>query len=409
LNKRVVVTGIGIVSPLGLNVQSFWEGLIQGKSGIGHVTRFNPKDLSSHVAGEVKDFNPKEYIKNTSVRWMDRFTQLGVAAARMAGEDARIFELPDYVDYGVIIGNGAGGLDILMEMGKSFIEEGPAFISPSSALAMGNMASGNIAIELGLQGINYTLNSACASSSHAIGNAFESIRNGLEEVVFAGGTEAPISKMAFGTFGALNALSRRNDSPAEASRPFDANRDGFVLSEGACVVVLEELSHALERGATIYGEICGYGASADAYHITKLHIRGPMAAMEKALQSAGVSPSEIDYINAHGTSTVINDSSETTVIKHVLGEKAYDTPVSSIKSMIGHLLGAAGAMELAACVLSVKNDLIPPTINYVTPDPECDLDYVPNKARRAKVNVAVSNSFAFGGQNAVLVVKKFSR
>ena len=407
MENRVVVTGIGVITPLGLDINSFWEGLTHGKSAIDYVSRFDPTIFSSRVAGEIKEFNPKDYIKKASHKWMDRFSQFGVAASRMALMDAGLTDASAYENIGIILGNGAGGLDIMMEMGQTFLSEGPCFLSPTTVLGMANMASGNVAIELGLQGVNYTINSACASSGHAIGNAFDMIKYGKEKVVLAGGTEAPISKMAFGTFCALHALSKNYDNPKQASRPFDAQRDGFVLSEGACVLVLEELNHALERGVSVYAEIAGYAATDDANHITKLNVRGPVNAITKALKCAKVQPHEVNYINAHGTSTPANDSVETQAIKQVFKEQAYKIPVSSTKSMLGHLLGAAGAVELAATILTVKNNMIPPTINYTNTDPECDLDYVPNNARKADINVAMSNSFAFGGQNAVLVIKKY--
>lgn len=409
--EQVVVTGLGVVSPVGIGKESFWSSLVQGRSGVGPITRFDPSPFSSRIAAEVKDFNPEAYLEKKEAKRMDRFTQFGVAAAKLALEDAALdLEKEDLDRVGVFIGSGIGGIETLEEQLRLLIAKGPSRISPFFVpMMISNMAAGQIAICLGAKGPNMTLVTACASGTNAIGEAFRVLQRGEADVMLAGGTEAPITPIALGGFCAMRAMSTRNDEPARASRPFDLRRDGLVIGEGAGVLVLETLSHALARKARIYCEISGYGTTADAYHITAPDPDGAGAAraMRLALLDANISPESVDYINAHGTSTELNDRIETLAIKNVLGEHAYRIPVSSIKSMIGHLMGAAGAVEAIATALTIASDLVPPTINYEFPDPECDLDYVPNQARAHSVRVALSNSFGFGGHNAVLVFQKF--
>ncbi|NPV28160.1 MAG: beta-ketoacyl-ACP synthase II [Firmicutes bacterium] len=409
--EQVVVTGLGVVSPVGIGKESFWSSLVQGRSGVGTITRFDPSSFASRIAAEVKDFNPEAYLEKKEAKRMDRFTQFGVAAAKLALEDAALdLEKEDLDRVGVFIGSGIGGIETLEEQLRLLIAKGPSRISPFFVpMMISNMAAGQIAICLGPKGPNMTLVTACASGTNAIGEAFRVLQRGEADVMLAGGTEAPITPIALGGFCAMRAMSTRNDEPARASRPFDRQRDGLVIGEGAGVLVLETLSHALARKARIYCEISGYGTTADAYHITAPDPDGAGAAraIRLALLDANISPESVDYINAHGTSTELNDRIETLAIKNVLGEHAYRIPVSSIKSMIGHLMGAAGAVEAIATVLTIASDLVPPTINYEFPDPECDLDYVPNQARAHSVRVALSNSFGFGGHNAVLVFQKF--
>ncbi|MDH7576808.1 MAG: beta-ketoacyl-ACP synthase II [Bacillota bacterium] len=410
--ERVVVTGLGVISPVGTGKESFWSSLIQGKSGIGPITRFDPSLFTSRIAAEVKDFNLDAYLEKKEAKRMDRFTQFGVAAAKLALEDASLElekEEPDRV--GVIIGSGIGGIETLEEQLRLLIAKGPGRISPFFVpMMISNMAAGQIAICLGPKGPNLTLVTACASGTNAIGEAFRVLQRGEADVMLAGGTETPITQIALGGFCAMRAMSTRNEEPTRASRPFDQQRDGLVIGEGAGVLVLERLSHALARRAKIYCEISGYGTTADGYHITAPDPAGAGAAraIGLALQDANLPPESVDYINAHGTSTDLNDKIETMAIKKVLGEHAYRVPVSSIKSMIGHLMGAAGAVEAIATALTIATGLVPPTINYEIPDPECDLDYVPNQARQLSIKVAISNSFGFGGHNAVLVFQKFN-
>ena len=409
--KRVVITGLGVISPVGIGKEPFWSALIQGQSGIGPLTRFDPTAYDSKIAGEVKDFAPIKYLDRKEIKRMDRFTQFGVVAARLAMEDADLaLDREDPESIGVVIGSGIGGIETLCEQHSVLLNKGPNRVSPLFIpMMITNMAAGQIAIVLGPKGPNITVVTACASGTNAVGEAFKMLQRGSAEVVLAGGTETPIVPIAMAGFCSMRAMSTSNDEPQRASRPFDQNRDGFIISEGAGILVLETLEHALARGARIYGEIVGYGCTADGYHITAPEPEGTEAAraMQLALQDAGVSPEQVDYINAHGTSTELNDKIETLAIKKVLGDHAYRVPVSSIKSMIGHSMGAAGALEAIACVLSMCTGWVPPTINYEHPDPECDLDYVPNQARKHAVKVAVSNSFGFGGQNAVLVLRKF--
>jgi 3-oxoacyl-[acyl-carrier-protein] synthase II len=409
--QRVVITGLGVLSPVGIGKETYWQALLRGQSGIDRLTRFDSSLYDSKIAGEVKDFVPEQFLDRKEIRRMDRFTQFGVAASKLAVEDAALdISEEDPERIGVVIGSGIGGIETLCEQHSVLLNKGPNRVSPLFIpMIIGNMAAGQIAICLGPKGPNITVVTACASGSNAIGEAYLMLQRGAAEVVLAGGSETPIVPVAVAGFCSMKAISTGNDEPQRASRPFDKNRDGFVISEGAGVLVLETLGHASARGARIYGEVAGYGCTADGYHITAPESGGTEAtrAIRIALEDAGLSPDQVDYVNAHGTSTELNDKIETLAIKKVLGDHAYQVPVSSIKSMIGHSLGAAGALEAIACALSVSTDWVPPTINYEQPDPECDLDYVPNQARQCPVRVAVSNSFGFGGHNAVLVIKKF--
>lgn len=410
-NNRVVVTGIGVLCPLGLNAATTWEGLIAGKSGIDYITLFDPEPFETKFAGEVKGFEPTDYINRKDARRMDRFAQLAVAASLQAVEQAGIKINPsNHNNIGVIIGSGIGGLITLSKQIGVLIEKGPDKITPLLVpMMIADMASAQVSIVLGAKGPNFCTTSACSSGSDAIGVAYEIIRRGDAQAMIAGGSDAVVTPIGIAAFNANRALSTRNSEPQLASRPFDAERNGFVLSEGAASLVLENLSFAQRRGAQILAEIIGYGASGDAYHITQPDEGGEGAAraMQMALNKAGLKTTEVDYINAHGTSTPLNDKIETMAIKTVFGDYAYHIPISSTKSMIGHLLGGAGAVEAAICVMVIQHGLIPPTINLTHPDPECDLDYVPNVARRVKVATALSNSFGFGGHNSVLVFRQY--
>ena len=411
MNRRVVVTGLGAVTPIGIGKDAFWQALLAGKSGIGPITRFDATDFSTKIAGEVQDFDPSLYIDKKEAKRMDRFTQFAVAASKMAIEDCGIdLEKEDRTKIGTMIGAGIGGMDTLNEQFKTLFDKGPGRISPFFVpMMIGNMAAGQTSITFGLQGICSCIVTACASGTNAIGDAFKVIERGDADVMIAGGTEAAVSPIAMAGFCSMKALSTRNDEPEKASRPFDKDRDGFVMGEGAGILVLESLEHALARGAKIYAEISGYGTNADAYHITAVAPGGVQAArcMEQALRDAEVQPHEVDYINAHGTSTGLNDKNETQAIKTLFGEHAYKIAVSSTKSMTGHLLGAAGGIEAIASIMAIQESMVPPTINYETPDEEMDLDYVPNVARQKEVNVAISNSFGFGGHNATVLFRKF--
>ncbi len=408
---RVVVTGIGIVSPLGLTTADTWDGIINGRGGVGQITTFDTSDQDTTFAAEVKDFDAGLFLDRKEVRRTDRFIQFAVAAAAEAVEMSGIAiegELADHT--GCIIGSGIGGLQTIQDQVAVMLEKGPRRMSPFTVpMMISDMASGIVSIQVGARGPNYATTSACSSGSDAIGTAFESIRRGDAVAMITGGTEAAITRIGIGAFAAARALSTRNDDPEHASRPFDAGRDGFVMGEGAAILVLENLEHAKARGARVLAEIIGYGASADAFHITQPPEGGEGAqrAMRMALKKAGVAPEEVDYINAHGTSTAANDKNETMAIKSVFGEHAYNIPVSSTKSMTGHLLGAAGAIEAAFCMLAIRDGMIPPTINYETPDPDCDLDYVPNQARAVPIKVALSNAFGFGGHNSCLIVRNY--
>ena len=410
--NRVVVTGTGVLCPLGLDTATTWEGLVAGKSGIDYITLFDTESFDTKIAGEIKGFEPTDYINRKDARRMDRFTQLAVAASRQAAEQAGLeIDPDDGYDIGVIIGSGIGGLITLSEQIKVLFERGPGNVNPFLIpMMIADMASAQVSITLGIRGPNFCTTSACSSSADAIGIAYEVIKWGDARVMIAGGSEAIVTPIGVAGFNACRALSTRNSEPQLASRPFDAERDGFVIGEGAAVLVLETLASAQSRGANILGEIIGYGASSDAYHITQPAEdgKGAAKAVEMALKKAGLAPTNIDYINAHGTSTSLNDKVETMVIKTVFGDQAYHIPISSTKSMIGHLIGAAGAVEAAACIMAIQSGVIPPTINLTHPDPECDLDYVPNVARQAKITTALSNSFGFGGHNSVLVFRQYS-
>ena len=409
--KRVVVTGIGVVTPIGNNKEDFWHSLCEGKSGAGHITYFDATDFSSRIDAEVKNFEPSKFIKPKELKRMDKFVQFAVSASKMALEDSGLdLDKADRDMIGVIIGTGIGGLHVVEEQQKSFMERGPKKISPFLIpMLIVNMAPGQVSISLGVKGPNSCVTTACATGGHCIGDSFKIIQRGDAVAMFAGGTESCITPLGHGGFCALKALTTRNDDPQTASRPFDKDRDGFLMSEGSGVVLLEELEHAKKRGAYIYAEIVGYGMSGDAYHMTAPDPQGAGAVrcMSRALKDAGLNIDQIDYINAHGTSTPMNDKVETMAIKTTFGEHAGKLAISSTKSMTGHMLGAAGGVECAATVLAIKEGIIPPTINYTTPDPDCDLDYVPNTARKKQINVAMSNSLGFGGHNVTLALKKF--
>lgn len=411
MSKRVVITGMAAITPVGTGLEKFWDNLLKGQSGIGPITRFDSSQFPTRIAGEVKDFEPSMYIDKKEAKRMDRFTQFAVAGARMAVEDAGIdLEKLQKDRTGIVLGSGIGGMETLEETARVLHEKGPGRVSPFFVpMMIGNMAAGQVAIALGVTGPSITVVTACASATNAIGDAFKLIQRGAADVVITGGTEASITPLALAGFCAMKALSTRNDQPQQASRPFDAQRDGFVMGEGAGIVVLESLEHAQKRGARIYAEVLGYGATADAYHITAPAPGGVGAAqaMREAIKDAGLKPADIDYINAHGTSTDMNDKYETMAIKEVFGDQAAKVAISSTKSMTGHLLGAAGGVEILASALAVVNDLVPPTINYENPDPECDLDYVPNQARPMKVRYAMSNSLGFGGHNATVLIGKY--
>jgi 3-oxoacyl-[acyl-carrier-protein] synthase II len=410
--RRVVVTGLGAIAPNGIGTETFWENLVNGVSGVDRITRFDPSHHDTKIAGEIKGFDPLHYMEKKEVKKMDLFIHYALAGAILAVDDARLmFDQVERSRVGVLIGTGMGGIPALEESHNTLLEKGPGRISPFFIPSIiTNLASGQIAMRFGIRGPNSCVSTACATGNHAIGDSFELIKRNAADVMFAGGSEAVITPLTIGGFCAMRALSTRNDAPQRASRPFDKGRDGFVMGEGAGVMILEELGHALRRGAKIYAELVGYGMSADAYHMTAPEPEGlgAIAAMRLALEDAGLPPEEVDYINAHGTSTPVGDVAETKAIKKVFGEHAYRLAVSSVKSMTGHLLGAAGGVESVATVLTVHHGVIPPTINHDEPDPECDLDYVPNKARQAEVRVALTNSFGFGGTNATLVFKKYS-
>ncbi|MDD8049937.1 MAG: beta-ketoacyl-ACP synthase II, partial [Verrucomicrobiota bacterium] len=404
---RVVVTGIGVISALGEDLPTFWSNLTAGKSGIRPITRFDATDYTSRIAGEVVDFDPNRYMDPKLARKTARFTQMAVAASNMALQDAglKIGENADPLRTGVFVGSGVGGIEVIEEQIITMHTRGPKRISPFFVpMMIANMGAGVVGIETGAKGPNLAIVSACASGAHALGEAMNLLRCGRAEVMLSGGAEAAVSPSGIGGFCALRALSQRNDEPERASRPFDKDRDGFVMGEGAAMLVLETLEHALARGARIYAEFAGFGATCDAYHMTAPSDDGEGAArsMQIAMEDAGLGLDQIDYINAHGTATPLNDRCETAAIKRVFGDLAYKVAISSTKSMTGHLLGAAGAMEMAASVLAIHNGLVPPTINLETPDPDCDLDYVPNKARSMKVRAILNNALGFGGHNATL-------
>ena len=410
MERRCVITGMGAITPLGNDTASFWDGLKNGKNGIGYITKFDTTDYKVKIAGEVKDFNAELYVSKKETKRNDLYSIYAVAAATQAVEESGLnLEEIDHDRFGVIIGSGIGGLQTIQEQVTKLCEKGPSKVSPLFIpMAIGNMAAGNVAIKFGAKGICENIVTACATGTNCIGEAFRAIKHGYNDVILAGGTEASITGIGVAGFTNLTALST-NSEPSKASRPFDKNRDGFVMGEGSGVLVLEDLEHALKRGAKIYGEVVGYGANCDAYHITSPCPDGSGAAkaMKLAMAEAGITPEEVGYVNAHGTSTHANDSGETMAIKLALGDCAKTTAVSSTKSMTGHLLGAAGAIEAIACVKALEEGFIPPTINYETPDEECDLDYVPNTGRKADIKYALSNSLGFGGHNGVLCFKKW--
>lgn len=408
---RVVVTGLGAVTPLGLDVASFWDGLSSGRNGIRSISAFDASDLPVRFAGEVQDFDPTRFMDRKEAKRLARFSQFAVAASLQAWQDSGLEMAHENAErVGVLIGSGMGGLSVIEEGHQQLMTKGPGRVSPFLIpMSIVNMASGNVSIVLGAKGPNYCAVSACSSGTHALGDALRILQRGDAEVFVAGGTESAVTPLAIAAFANAKALSGRNDAPEKASRPFDAGRDGFVMGEGAGVLILETLEHAQARNARIYAELVGYGASGDAYHITMPGPEGEGAgrAMAAALQEAGLAPEDVEYINAHGTSTPANDRLETAAIKGLFGSHAAKVAISSNKSMVGHLLGAAGAVEALATVLTIYNGKIPPTINYETPDPECDLDYVPNQAREKAVKVAMTNNMGFGGHNASLVFRAF--
>jgi len=410
--RRAVVTGLGAVTPIGLTVKEFWENTVAGKSGGGLITSFDAAQYDTKIACELKGFDPLNYMDRKAVQRMDLFTQYAIAVAEMAVKDSGLnLEQENRERIGVIFGSGIGGMWTWHRQMQTMHETGgPHRISPFFVpMMIADIAAGQISMRFQAKGPNYATTSACATSSHAIGDALMLIQRGDADVIFTGGSEAAITPMGVGGFNAMKALSTRNDAPAKASRPFDARRDGFVMGEGGGMIILEELEHAKNRGARIYGELAGIGMTADAYHITAPAPggEGAIRSMKLCMKDAGVSPIDVDYINAHGTSTPFNDKSESQAIKAVFGDHAYKLRISSTKSMTGHLLGAAGAVEAIAAVLATYHDIVPPTINYEFPDPDCDLNYVPNTAVKATVNIAVSNTFGFGGHNASLLFKKF--
>jgi len=410
-NRRVVVTGIGLVSSLGIGTEANWKALISGRSGIGTITKFDASQFATRIAGEVRGFDPLQFIEKKDVKKMDVFIQYAIAASQFAMDDASLQITPELApNAGVFIASGIGGFTTIEREHKALLDGGPRKISPffiPSAII--NLAAGQVSIRFGAKGPNSATCTACSASAHAIGDAYEIIRRSDADVMIAGGSEAAITPMGIGGFGALRALSTRNDEPSRASRPFDRDRDGFVVGEGAGVLILEELEFAVRRGARIYAELVGYGMSADAYHITAPSEdgEGPLRVMGRAMKSAGIEPSQVSYINAHGTSTPHGDKVETLAIKRCFGDHATSLMVSSTKSMTGHLLGAAGGLEAGVTVLAVHHQLVPPTINLDCPDPECDLDYVPNRAREVAIEYALSNSFGFGGTNAALLFKRY--
>ncbi len=411
VERRVVITGIGLVSPLGIGTKKNWDALLKGKSGVSRISRFDVSDYTSKIAGQVPDFNPLDFLDKKESRKMDLFIQFAYAAAEIAVKDSGIDSASLRGERtGVYVGSGIGGIGIIEDTHKTLLEKGPGRVTPFFLIStIINEASGQISIKYGAMGPNSATATACSTSTHAIGDSFRIIARGDADVMISGGAEAPVTPLGVAGFCAMRALSVRNDEPEKASRPFDAERDGFIVSEGAGIVIMEELGVALKRGANIYAEVVGYGMSADAYHVTapSLDGKGAVLCMSKAIADGGIDPEEIDYINAHGTSTPYNDKIETLAIKKVFGDHAYKVGVNSTKSMTGHLLGAAGGLEAGFSALCLKDQIMPPTINYENPDPECDLDYIPNKARPAEVRYALTNSFGFGGTNGSLVLKRY--
>jgi len=410
MRKRVVITGMGAITPLGNDVDSFWKNLCDGKSGIDRITRFDPEKFDTRIAAEVKDFDPQDYVDKKEAKRMDRYTQFAMAAAKMAVEDADLdWSRENSQRFGVILGTGVGGLETMEKQAVILHTKGPRRVSPFFIpMMIANMAADQISIAYGAKGMNSTVVTACASGTNAIGEAYRAIREGYADIMITGGAEAAVTPLSLAGFSSMKALSRRNDEPQKACRPFDKDRDGFVLGEGAGVLVLESYGHAMKRGARILAEMAGYGLTGDAYHITAPAPEGEggARAMKEALDDGNMAPGDIDYINAHGTSTEYNDKTETSAIKSVFGD-ATKVAVSSTKSMTGHLLGAAGGIEAIVLIKALQDQFIPATMNYSTPDPECDLDYVPNHGRKATITADMSNSFGFGGQNACIVMKKF--
>lgn len=411
LHRRIVITGVGVVSPVGNSKEKFWDSLVKGVSGVRLLKAFDPSRFSSHVAAEVLDFDPALYLSAKELRRTDRFVQFAIGASKMCINDSKInLEKVDKNRFGVLIGSGIGGLHTIEREAFQYIEKGPSRITPLLIpMLIVNMATGQVSILFGLKGPSSAVATACATGNHAIGDAFKIIQRGDADIMMCGGTEGAITPLGFGGFCALKALTTRNDAPEKACRPFDKERDGFIMGEGAGIVLLEELEHAKGRKAHIYAEMIGYGMSGDGYHMTAPDPTGDGAVrcMQACLKDANIKPEDVDYINAHGTSTELNDKIETLAIKKVFGKHAYKIAISSTKSMTGHLLGAAGGVEFIASSLAIKEEIIPPTINQEVPDPECDLDYVPNKARKQKINIAISNAFGFGGHNATLALKRY--
>jgi 3-oxoacyl-[acyl-carrier-protein] synthase II len=413
MSNRVVVTGLGVISPVGTGKDVFWQNLIAGKSGIGPVTRFDVSDMPTKIAGEINDFDPGLYMDKKEARRMDRFAQFALAAAKLAVTDSKLdLEQEDRDRIGVVVGCGIGGVITFEEQKETLISKGPGRVSPFFVpMLISNMGAGHISINMKLQGPSNTVVTACASATNAVGEALRILQHGDVDVCLAGGTEAPLTPLAFAGFCSMRAMSTRNEEPTRASRPFDLDRDGFIMGEGAGILVLETLEHAKARDAHIYAEVVGYGSTCDAHHITSPAPGGTGAAkaMAIAIKDAGLTPADISYINAHGTSTDANDANESAAIKSVFGDSAKSVAISSTKSMTGHLMGAAGGVELIACAMAIEEGIVPPTINYETPDPVCDLDYVPNEARRMPVKAAMSNSLGFGGHNASVVLKKYEQ
>ncbi|MEE4569652.1 beta-ketoacyl-ACP synthase II [Paenibacillus polymyxa] len=410
MKQRVVITGMGVITSLGQDLNTLWDNLMAGKSGISKIEAFDTSEYTTKIAASIKDFNPEDYIERKDARKMDRFVQFAVAASKLALEDSKLVigENVDAERVGVSVGSGIGGLGTWEDQHNALIEKGPKRVSPFFIpMMIANMGSGQVSISLGAKGPNTSPVTACATGSHAIGDSFRMIQRGDADAMICGGAEATIRPIGIAGFCSMRAMSTRNDEPEKASRPFDTERDGFVMGEGSGVLILESLDHALKRGAHIYGEVIGYGLSGDAHHMTEPDPEGAARCIRMAIRDAGLNPEDIDYINAHGTSTPVGDKSETEAVKKTLGEHAYKVAISSTKSMTGHLLGAAGGVEAVICGLALQHQTIPPTINLDNQDPACDLDYVPNKPRKAELNVVMSNSFGFGGHNATVILKKY--
>ncbi|MGG4503316.1 beta-ketoacyl-ACP synthase II [Paenibacillus polymyxa] len=410
MKQRVVITGMGVITSLGQDLNTLWDNLMAGKSGISKIEAFDTSEYTTKIAASIKDFNPEDYIDRKDARKMDRFVQFAVTASKLALEDSKLVigENVDAERVGVSVGSGIGGLGTWEDQHNALIEKGPKRVSPFFIpMMIANMGSGQVSISLGAKGPNTSPVTACATGSHAIGDSFRMIQRGDADAMICGGAEATIRPIGIAGFCSMRAMSTRNDEPEKASRPFDTERDGFVMGEGSGVLILESLDHALKRGAHIYGEVIGYGLSGDAHHMTEPDPEGAARCIRMAIRDAGLNPEDIDYINAHGTSTPVGDKSETEAVKKTLGEHAYKVAISSTKSMTGHLLGAAGGVEAVICGLALQHQTIPPTINLDNQDPACDLDYVPNEPRKAELNVVMSNSFGFGGHNATVILKKY--